>query len=734
MSYVTPPADFDTRYATGDIDGALAPLHSVNTSIGIFNDLGAQITLVSTDGTAAANSDTQLMTMKAIKTLGASGGIVTAPLVLTSNTAYQLACKQTGHLGGVTMGYTVGDVCELDCTDPIIVTNAANALSPTTGGALQVKGGISTAKTVWGANLGAANNDGNPQLQVFFDPTHSADFRCTAAGALHLNSSGGSIETDASDQVNVLNTTASSSKITGALTTPGGIGVSKKSFMSDIDCTSTTGTQLQVGYDVTHYGTVGANSSGGLILSSSGGIVSFPTGNTVKVIDPTASTLIGNGALVVSGGISAAQSSNFTTLTCTSTGTKLNMVYDATHTGSVDITNTGSMVLTASGPNCYVASGNIFRPLNTTASADKASGAIVTPGGIGVSKKSFMSDIDCTSTTGSQLQVGYDATHYFLTQVDGSGNSLFYATSGLVGIDPSARLKSNNILAASSKTNASAMFVGGIGVSAASYFDQVTIQTTAGPALAVNYDATHGLYVYPFATGEVQFATQTAGMPIQIGSNNPLAVFNTTDCTAIGTAAVIMSGGLSVAKQLRVGTGLTVSGVINPAGGFTAVWKTTRLDLEIASGNTPTMTAVKTYAWLPAFSASAINSLYGNVQMPRDYLAGSQYFIEVDWMPIDATAGNVIFNVIYEMLDVGAVMPNNGSWPNTSTSAAAPGVAFQSARTVILNQNGSGVTAGQNLYLVVSRLGNDGGDTYAAVIYLIQVRLRYQSTSLGDFV
>ena len=191
MSYVTPPADFDTRYATGDIDGALAPLHSVNTSIGIFNDLGAQITLVSTDGTAAANSDTQLMTMKAIKTLGASGGIVTAPLVLTSNTAYQLACKQTGHLGGVTMGYTVGDVCELDCTDPIIVTNAANALSPTTGGALQVKGGISTAKTVWGANLGAANNDGNPQLQVFFDPTHSADFRCTAAGALHLNSSGG---------------------------------------------------------------------------------------------------------------------------------------------------------------------------------------------------------------------------------------------------------------------------------------------------------------------------------------------------------------------------------------------------------------------------------------------------------------------------------------------------------------------------------------------------------------
>lgn len=101
----------------------------------------------------------------------------------------------------------------------------------------------------------------------------------------------------------------------------------------------------------------------------------------------------------------------------------------------------------------------------------------------------------------------------------------------------------------------------------------VTGATTLTGALAANGGIT--VDTNAFTVADTTGNTAIAGT---LDVNGVVNLNNTTDCTALGTAAVVLDGGLSVAKKLHVGTNLEVDGNMVIDGNFTVNGTTTTIN------------------------------------------------------------------------------------------------------------------------------------------------------------
>jgi hypothetical protein len=196
---VTPPADFYHAPGT-DFD---EPLREYSGRVGIYNDSGSEVVTVSTDGTLAGNSDIAIPTEQAVRSF-VSNGNITAPLSLTSATAYQLELHQTGQAGMTTLGHSAANRgvitsaagLDIAASTKLHVLNTAEAAAGGTDGAIYTAGGISAAKTMQCSSLAthggwifsqagsnqivAAQTDTQYQLRLYCSPTGDSSISAVA--------------------------------------------------------------------------------------------------------------------------------------------------------------------------------------------------------------------------------------------------------------------------------------------------------------------------------------------------------------------------------------------------------------------------------------------------------------------------------------------------------------------------------------------------------------------------
>lgn len=165
------------------------------------------------------------------------------------------------------------------------------------------------------------------------------------------------------------------------------------------------------------------------------------------------------------------------------------------------------------------------------------------------------------------------------------------------------------------------------------------------------------------------------------------------------------------------------------------VWKNVSipaLSMHAPGANAPTFTQAKTDGagstgvWCYVFSDAATNNLFFSAEIPSDYSNGTAIAVEVHWMPIDASAGNVTWGIEYSIQNVDGVF---GNTTKDTASDAAAGVAWTHQQHQIETISGTGLT-GESC--IMGRVYRVGSDTLAAGAALLHVNLRYQADSLGD--
>jgi hypothetical protein len=164
--------------------------------------------------------------------------------------------------------------------------------------------------------------------------------------------------------------------------------------------------------------------------------------------------------------------------------------------------------------------------------------------------------------------------------------------------------------------------------------------------------------------------------------------------------------------------------------GTATVWDDVRVNLsniKAPTANPPTWTSYKG-SEVPAFSASATNILYFNVQLPHGYKEGSDIIFHIHVAYPDANSGNSKWTFTYSWANIDGTFPTATS--ETLTFAAA-GTTDKHVIHAFSNISGTGKTISSVLLCSISRLGADAADTYANVIYAVNADFHMEINSCG---
>jgi hypothetical protein len=125
------------------------------------------------------------------------------------------------------------------------------------------------------------------------------------------------------------------------------------------------------------------------------------------------------------------------------------------------------------------------------------------------------------------------------------------------------------------------------------------------------------------------------------------------------------------------------------------------------------------------FDAAADERAVFRAVLPSVY-SGGGLNVKLIWAATSATAGNVIWRVVIERLNAGAVDLDADSWgPNVNGSAAATdSVSGETTETTIAVSDGANMdslAAGEMFRLNITRVGTDGSDTMTGDAELLMV-------------
>ena len=154
------------------------------------------------------------------------------------------------------------------------------------------------------------------------------------------------------------------------------------------------------------------------------------------------------------------------------------------------------------------------------------------------------------------------------------------------------------------------------------------------------------------------------------------------------------------------------------------VWDDARSSLTgLKTGaSAPTFTQFKTngagstgvYAY--AFSKSAVNELFGAVQLPHRYRPGTDIVPHVHWVQPTTAAGNVVFELEYVLREIDGVYATNTTVLSVTT--AAPAAAFRHTLSNFAAISGETLRESAVILYRIARLGNDGADTLDEDIFV----------------
>jgi hypothetical protein len=466
----------------------------------------------------------------------------------------------------------------------IVASGTGNATGYNNGtGALQVKGGAAINNDLWVG--GDINLQGNLYLKgVGLDQltasTGTFDFLVLEGTGTSLTVFDGSTF---GGLTTVTNTTAVSSTNTGALQVRGGVGIGGGLVVGGTVTATTaniTGNETVGGnLTVTGYGTI----SGGATISAL----------TVTNAASVGTSLTVTGFSSLNGGATA---SALTVTNAATVGTTLGVTgYTSLNGGATisaaTVTNTlGVSGYTTLSGGATISAATVTNTLlvnGTTPSLGAANaGTIQTTGGVGIAKDLY---VGTTATIGGNLAVTGNETITGSSTITG-----FFSANG--GATLSAATVTNNLTVSGNETVTGYLTVnGGSTLSATTITNNATVggtlgvtgRTTLGDAVVNNTITATNLVVTGSATlpGNISLsaltitnltvtnnetvgnnllvsnlftATMAATFGSTINAAGIVSITNTTDSNATNNGALIVSGGVGIAKNLTVGTAVTV--------------------------------------------------------------------------------------------------------------------------------------------------------------------------------
>jgi hypothetical protein len=461
-----------------------------------------------------------------------------------------------------------------------------------------------------------------------------------------------------------LNTDASTSPTTGALTVAGGVGIG-----GALTVGSAGGSGMAISSQDTRGGggtiTMAANLNGlggpGLYTTGSfplhlganiGLNMTINTAGDVRVNNATSSTSPTTGALTVAGGVGVAGAAYATRLNA-GASTIPNVWPLTVKTGpnaNFGIFDSGAG--TAIGPINDI--GTAFQPwqlwgevkiTSVTASTSPTTGALTVAGGVGIGanlvtgdnieiKKAGYPTLILNDTTGSSYNVFSAFNNFYLQKVGAAGPTLT-ATNANISIVPTT--------ASTSPTTGALTVAGGLGVSKAIYagngilsIDDITTYRAANAATgayAFGNTATKVLY---YDSIKYQF----------IGG--PLQVNDTTASTSPTTGALTVAGGVGIGGTIHTSGGLGLNntasealpGAGNTTGGF-CVHSDSSLIASKAVGSQVTIFNINVDGINQSYYRSGV--MVGNVSVSTtsaSFVTSSSAELKEDLKSFDA--GNII--------------------------------------------------------------------------------------------
>lgn len=211
-------------------------------------------------------------------------------------------------------------------------------------------------------------------------------------------------------------------------------------------------------------------------------------------------------------------------------------------------------------------------------------------------------------------------------------------------------------------------------------------------------------------TGRIPFTTTNGRLTDEAGFTRASGITkigdgtNYTEFEADGTIA--FSGTATVFDDLRV----NLANVKAPA------------------SDSPNWTLYKSCE-LPAYSATATNTLYFNAQLPHTYKQGSDLVFHMHVIYPNANAGNSVWRLTYSWANVDGTFPSETTETLTFASPVAGDTNKIHAFTTI---SGTGKTMSSVLICSLTRLGGDVADTYASVIYAVQADFHFEIDTVGS--
>ena len=437
-----------------------------------------------------------------------------ADSTITMNTANTLAVNINGDLG--VTGTTASD--------------------GKTAGALIIGGGVGISGALFGA---AATLDG---VVTLTDDTTSTS---ATTGALKVV---GGISTQENLNVGavakVISGTDATSKTTGALIVTGGVGISKNihalhANFEDVEADSVTVTDTTTSTSAT---TGALKVAGGISTQEN-----LNVGAVAKVISATDASSKTTGALIVTGGVGISKNIH-----------ALHANFEDVEADSVTVTDTTTSTSATTGAlkvaggistqeNLNV--GAVAKVISATDASSKTTGALIVTGGVGISKNihalhANFEDVEADSVTVTDTTTSTSATTGALKVAGGISTQENLNVGGDLKVDTS-------VLVVNSTTNR-------VGI------NKATPGYTLDVDGDINFTGTFREDGNPFISTPWTIETSpdalsyTAGN-VGIGAADPEAnlhvtgnafVSSTTDATTTVTGALIVAGGMGIAKKI----------------------------------------------------------------------------------------------------------------------------------------------------------------------------------------
>jgi len=257
----------------------------------------------------------------------------------------------------------------------------------------------------------------------------NTSFQVSNTGDLTVNASGNDINFHSSDTVHILNNTASTSKVTGALQIDGGLGVVGDIWCDQLRTMSIDGSQLRVSYNAGTYAEFTVNNAGVLTLASTGQY--FDTASPImhRILNDQDASSYTTGSIHTEGGLSTSKTIyagtgvraggavECTTLTGRNTVNSAELsISDNPVTGfaSMSIVTGGGTTFNTSGPlnitggtvtDITISANQQVRLLNPNDATTNLNGSIHTAGGMSAAKtiRSGVNIIAAQTVQGLQL-------------------------------------------------------------------------------------------------------------------------------------------------------------------------------------------------------------------------------------------------------------------------------------------------------------------------------------------